>query len=125
MKMRFAFGLVLAVVCSMGAEFRTTNFVVTAANPQIAQQVGQWAEHYRREKAILWLGKEMPNWPAPCPLRVTVSMDGPSGATEFTFGMGGVTSQRMQIQGPLDRLIHSVLPHEITHTVFANQAIRN
>jgi hypothetical protein len=25
----------------------------------------------------------------------------------------------MQIQGPLDRLIYSVLPHEITHTVFA------
>ncbi len=46
-------------------------------------------------------------------------MDGPSGATEFTFGSGGVSSQRMQIQGPLDRLIYSVLPHEITHTVFA------
>ena len=26
----------------------------------------------------------------------------------------------MQIQGPLDRLIYSVLPHEITHTVFAH-----
>jgi hypothetical protein len=120
MKKRLALWLVVAALCSMGAEFRTANFVVHAANPQVAQQVGQWAEHYRREKAVLWLGKEMPNWPAPCPLRVTVSMDGPSGATEFTFGSGGVTSQRMQIQGPLDRLIYSVLPHEITHTVFAH-----
>ena len=119
MKKRLALWLVLATVCSMGAEFRTTNFVVQAANPQLAQSFGQWAEHYRREKAIQWLGKEMPPWPAPCPLRVTVTMDPPSGATEFTFGAGGVNSQRMQIQGPLDRLIYSVLPHEITHTVFA------
>ena len=111
--------LALAAVCSMGAEFRTANFIVTAANPQVAQQVGQWAEYYRREKAILWLGREMPTWPQPCPLRVNVAMDGPNGATEFTFGMGGVTSQRMNIHGPLDRLIYSVLPHEITHTVFA------
>lgn len=119
MKKRLTLWLVVAALSSMGAEFRTANFVVSAANAEIAQNVGQWAEHYRREKAILWLGKEMPTWPQPCPLRVTVSMDGPSGATEFTFGAGGVTSQRMQIQGPLERLIHSVLPHEITHTVFA------
>src|ERR1035438_714265 len=119
MNKRVTLWLALVAIGSMGAEFRTQNFVVTAADQQVAQQVGQWAEHYRREKSILWLGREMPNWPQPCPLRVTVSMDGPSGATEFTFGHGGVSSQRMQIQGPLDRLIYSVLPHEITHTIFA------
>ena len=119
MHKRVTLWLALIAVASMGAEYRTANFVVTAATPQIAESVGKWAEHYRKDKAIAWLGKEMPNWPQPCPLRVTVSMDGPSGATEFTFGMGGVTSQRMQIQGPIDRLIYSVLPHEITHTVFA------
>src|SRR5262249_44477778 len=52
---------------SMGATQRTTNFVVTAPTPQIAQSVGQWAEYYRKEKAKLWLGKEMPNWSQPCP----------------------------------------------------------
>ncbi len=120
MHKRITLWLVLIAVASMGAEYRTANFVVNAANPQIAQQVGQWAEHYRKEKAIQWLGREMPQWPQPCPLRVTLSMDGPSGATEFTFGPNGVSSQRMQIQGPLDRLIYSVLPHEVTHTVFAH-----
>ncbi|MBI1830063.1 MAG: hypothetical protein HYR84_01270 [Planctomycetes bacterium] len=112
--------LVLIAGLSMGAEYRTPNFVVIAANTQVAQQIGQWAEHYRKEKAILWLGREMPAWSQPCPLRVTVSMDGPSGATTFTFGHYGVSNQHMQIQGPLDRLIHSVLPHEVTHTVFAH-----
>jgi hypothetical protein len=53
-------------------------------------------------------------------LTVQVTMDGPSGATTFSFGQqGGVAGQNMEIRGPLDRLLASVLPHEITHTVFA------
>jgi hypothetical protein len=114
----------IAIFACMGASSRTTNFVVHAPNQQVADLVGQWAEHYRKEKAILWLGKEMPPWPQPCPLYVTVDMSGPSGATSFNFGQdqygkGMVLGMKMEIQGPLDRLIHSVLPHEITHTVFA------
>ena len=115
-------GLVLVFVTagtSLGASVRTPNFVVNAPTPQIAQQVGQYAEKYRREKALEWLGQEMPPWPQPCPLYVQVTMDRPSGATSFMFGPQGVTSQKMEIQGPLDRLLNSVLPHEITHTVFA------
>jgi hypothetical protein len=123
---RSVVALVAAVlsVSSMGASYRTTNFVVQAPTPQIAQQLGQWAEHYRREKAQLWLGQEMPTWPQPCPLYVQVTMDAPSGATSFNFGRdqagrGQVLGMKMEIQGPLDRLIYSVLPHEVTHTVFA------
>lgn len=119
MRKPLALLLVLVAVASMGAEFRTPNFVVINPDPNVCKSVGQWAEHYRKEKAIQWLGREMPNWPEPCPLRVSVSMEGPSGETEFTFGFGRVSSQRMQIRGPLDRLIYSVLPHEVTHTVFA------
>jgi hypothetical protein len=116
---------VLSTLPAMGASYRTTNFVVQAPTPQIAQQIGQWAEHYRREKAILWLGKEMPTWPQPCPLYVEVTMEAPSGATTFNFGpgpagRGAVLGMKMEIQGPLDRLVYSVLPHEITHTVFAH-----
>jgi len=112
--------VLLAAYFSMGAQVRTPNFVVSAPTPAIAQQVGQYAEHYRKEKAIAWLGKEMPPWPQPCPLHVTVSMEPPSGATSFSFGGGRVQWQKMEIQGPLDRLLASVLPHEITHTVFAH-----
>src|SRR5262249_53303083 len=94
--------------------------VVYAPNAQIAAQVGQYAEQYRREKAQLWLGEEMPQWPQPCPLHVTVSMEPPSGATTFSFGPNQVMGMRMEIKGPLDRLLATVLPHEITHTVFAH-----
>src|SRR5271157_4004406 len=104
-----------AVFSSMGASYRTQNFLVQAPTPQIAEQAGQWAEHYRKEKALLWLGQEMPPWPEPCPLIVQVTMDGPSGETTFSFEPLRVG--HMKIRGPLDRLLASVLPHEVTHTV--------
>jgi len=112
--------LAATILASMGAQYRTQNFVVNASSSDIAQQVGQWAEHYRKAKAMEWLGQEMPPWQKPCPVYVTVSMEGPSGATSFVFHpQGGVLDMKMEIQGPLDRLLASVLPHEITHTVFA------
>lgn len=108
-----------AAFLSTGATYRTTNFTVEAPNAQVAQQVGQYAEHYRKEKAELWLGKEMPQWGQPCPLQVTVTMNGSGGATSFAFDRGRILSQNMHIEGSLDRLLASVLPHEVTHTVFA------
>lgn len=121
MSMRRQLVFVLAgVFASMGASFRTTNFVVEAATPQIAQQVGQYAEQYRRDKAIEWTGREMPPWPEPCPIRVTVQMGGAGGATSFAFDNGRVLGQNMHIEGSLERLLNSVLPHEVTHTVFAH-----
>ena len=119
MRRHYALALVITLFASMGAQYRTTNFHVHAADPQVAQLIGQWAEHYRKKKAMLWLGQEMPNWPQPCPLYVDVNMQGPSGATSFQFGQGQVLSMKMEIQGPLERLVRSVLPHEVTHTVFA------
>jgi hypothetical protein len=121
MAKRLQLGLVLAgILGSMGASYRTPegNFVVEAPTPQIAMRLGQWAEYYRKEKANLWLGREMPRWNEPCPLRITVTAGGAGGATSFSF-MQGQILQTMHIEGPLDRLVASVLPHEITHTVFA------
>jgi hypothetical protein len=45
---------------------------------------------------------------------------GRGGATSFVFQQGKVKSRHMHLEGPLDRLLSSVLPHEITHTVFAD-----
>jgi hypothetical protein len=111
--------LFVGAIFSMGASYRTQNFVVEAATPEIARQVGDYAEQYRREKARLWLLREMPPWSQPCPLKATVTMGGSGGATSFAFDNGQVLGQRMHIEGTLDRLLASVLPHEVTHTVFA------
>jgi hypothetical protein len=111
---------IACVILSLGASYPTTNFIVEASSPEVAEKVGKWAEYYRREKAIQWLGREMPTWPVQCPLKVKVAPSGASGATSFNFSNGGVW-QTMEIEGPLDRLIYSVLPHEVTHTVFAHR----
>src|SRR5262245_45555635 len=113
--------LILAgVFASLGASFRTPNFDVKDPTDQIAQQVGEYAERYRRQKALEWLGREMPPWPEPCPLHVKVTMSGAGGATSFAFDQGRVLGQHMNIEGSLERLLNSVLPHEVTHTVFAH-----
>ncbi|HEV2946051.1 MAG TPA: hypothetical protein VGX70_01665 [Gemmataceae bacterium] len=109
----------VGILGSLGASYRTVNFQVEAPTPQIAQQVGLYAEKYRQQKALDWLGREMPPWPEPCPIHVTVNMGGAGGATSFAFDRGRVLGQHMNIEGSLDRLLASVLPHEVTHTVFA------
>lgn len=96
---------------------RTANFVVTAPTLEIAREVGEAAEHNRKALARLWLGKELPTWSEPCPIRVTVT-DYVGSATEFSFDYG-VVSRKMFLEGPLDRTFADSLPHEITHTILA------
>jgi hypothetical protein len=112
--------VVAAAVASLGAGYRTQNFIVEAPSPQMAEQIGRAAEKYRRELAIDWLGKEMANWSQPCPITAQVAPHlGAGGATSFVFEHGEVFGWRMTIQGSLERILDSVLPHEVTHTIFA------
>lgn len=112
--------LVVASLLSLGASYRTQNFVVTAPSASFAQQVGNAAEDYRRRLAIEWLGRELPPWGDICPISVDVGPGlGAGGATSFTFIQGRPTGWTMSIQGSAERVIDSVLPHEITHTIFA------
>ncbi|MFO0976674.1 MAG: hypothetical protein U0996_09770 [Planctomycetaceae bacterium] len=102
-----------------GATYQTVNFTVTAESPAIAQQVAEAAEMYRRQLAIFWLGKPLPNWSRPCKLTVKVGPFGASGQTTFQFVRGEVLNWRMQVTGSLERVLDSVLPHEVNHTIFA------
>jgi hypothetical protein len=111
--------VLVGAMASLGASFRTPNFDVEAPDPAFAEQIGKYAEHYRKQKAVEWLGQEMPNWGRRCPLRVTVTGGGSGGATEFQFDNGRILTISMHIEGTPDRLLASVLPHEITHTVLA------
>jgi hypothetical protein len=104
--------------------YKTTNFRVFIHDRKLAQEFGDMAEQYRREKARDWLGKEMPPWPQRCPLRVEINLRQSGGATTFSFGADaagrpGVSSQEMKIWGETRQLLYSVLPHEVTHTVLA------
>jgi hypothetical protein len=109
-----------AAVASLGASYRSNNFVVNAPTSEMAEQIGRAAEKYRRELAQDWLGHEMPNWGQPCPITAQVGDHlGAGGATSFVFEHGEVFGWRMTIQGSQLRILDSVLPHEVTHTVFA------
>ena len=100
---------------------QSPNFRVFARNAQLANDVAKSAEENRKALAIHWLGRELPNWPEPCPLIVN---DGPnkpaSGETKYTLVGGGVANFQMTVSGTPERIIDSVLPHEITHTVMAS-----
>jgi hypothetical protein len=103
------------------AGYKTTNFVVSAPTPQLAKEIGDQAEIYRRQLAIEWLGQELPAWSKPCPIHADVAPNkGAGGATSFVFDRGEVFGWKMNIQGTHERVLDSVLPHEITHTIFAS-----
>jgi hypothetical protein len=117
--------LLAAAPAVAGERFATDNFVVDAPTKELAQKFGEYAEHYRKEKALDWLGYEMPRWPQKCPLRVQITLQKTGGATTFSFGAGPdhrptVLSQEMHIFGETKQLLTSVLPHEVTHTVLAH-----
>jgi hypothetical protein len=105
---------------SSAAGVRTRNFIVQAATPELAQEVAEAAEMYRRELALDWLGHELPPWQDICPITVQVAPQlGAGGATSFTFMNGQPGRWTMTIQGSRERVLDSVLPHEVTHTIFA------
>jgi len=97
----------------------TANFLVTASDKQVAEKVAAAAEHYRKELAVFWLGRPMPNWSRPCRVSVNVGALGAGGQTTFQFVNGEVLNWRMSVQGSLERILDSVIPHEVNHTIFA------
>ena len=119
-----ALALLASPAAASAATFTTPNFTVTAPDEGLARRFGEMAEFYRKEKALEWLGQEIPAWPRRCPLDVKVGQGGAGGATTFSFNGDpahpGVASQQMEIHGPVRQLLNSVLPHEITHTVLAH-----
>jgi len=116
-----AIGIALVAAALTGASYRTANFVVQTADPRHAELFGNAAEHWRKELARQWLGEELPTWYQPCLMTVQVGPHlGAGGATSFVFDRGEVFGWRMQIQGSAERVVDSVLPHEITHMIFAS-----
>ncbi len=113
--------LAAMLVVFMGASYRTPNFVFQTADPQLAEAFGKAAEKHRHDLAIEWTGQAMPNWSQPCVVTVHVGQHlGAGGATTFMFDHGEVFGWRMNIQGSAERVLDSVLPHEITHMIFAS-----
>jgi hypothetical protein len=100
----------------------TKNFVIHAPDERLARMAAEQAEKYRKDLSLDWLGYEIRPWRERCPVHITVSPHA-GGETSFAFvdgpGAGEPIGWQMKIFGPPNRLLDSVLPHEITHTIFA------
>ncbi len=126
---RGRFGWIVATLCcglmsavpAAAAGYRTANFIVDAPTEALARRIGDASEQYRHSLAVEWLGKPLPRWSRPCPIKAEVAPHlGAGGATSFVFDKGEVFNWTMTIQGSEERILDSVLPHEITHTIFAS-----
>lgn len=101
------------------------NFIVFARDEVWAKKVSDTAEQLRKELAEHWLGRELQPWPMRCPLHVQDGEAlGASGETRFVVSGGAATDWMMSVQGTRERVLDSVLPHEISHTIFATHFAR-
>jgi hypothetical protein len=100
----------------------TVNFRIEAPDLDSAKLVADHAERQRKALALAWLGKELPAWERPCPVRVCICLTPPGGRSGFTFVNEGstksaVSGMTMEVTGPLDAIVCGVLPHEVMHCV--------
>lgn len=114
-------GVACSAASARAAGYRTANFLVDAPTEALARRIGDAAEQYRHTLALEWLGSPLPRWSRPCPIKAEVAPHlGAGGATSFVFDRGEVFNWTMTIQGSEERILDSVLPHEVTHTIFAS-----
>ncbi len=106
---------------SNDAQIVTPNFIVDGVPARTARLIAGAAEQHRKQLALAWIGRELPNWPTPCPIKVRIDQSGKASnsATVFTFNDGKV-EQSMTLEGSLEHILSDSLPHEVTHTVLAS-----
>lgn len=118
--MRFAETLfVLGALVSLGATRHTENFTVHASNERVADGAATLAEEYRETLANEWFGGELASWTTRCVVTIDHDADRPSGRTTFSLKKGRLSDLKIVVRGSLDDVLYAVLPHEITHAVFA------
>ena len=109
-----------AYVPSQGASFSTQNFVVTTVDPDLLGRSPKRRERYR------------PYWPGSgsdmsclagsglARFRSPWDKSAQGGAHHLHFAAGQVFGWNMKVQGTPERVLDSVIPHEVSHTIFAS-----
>jgi hypothetical protein len=102
------------------ASVASPNFLVTAPSEAVARRVADAAEYQRKKLAMLWYGHELDDWANRCTIEVDANPNkGAGGSTSFKFSRGEVYGWRMRVQGSVERILDSVIPHEVNHTILA------
>jgi hypothetical protein len=110
-KASMVWGLFL-VISGEVAGLRSQNFLVNCKDEALQASVSHYAEVYRRDIAIQWIGDVPANWPYPH--IVNVSKAAPHGQNKnllfFTHQLEVHNEDESQI-------LYSTLPHEVCHSV--------
>jgi hypothetical protein len=101
------------------ASHRTENFEVSAGSSATAQLIARQAEDLRSTLSQEWLGASLPAWTQRCVVKVNTGVDRLSGDTTYTIVHGRVTRWQMVLNGPVERIVETLLPHEVLHTILA------
>lgn len=115
----------VVLVCVSGtplraATFRTTNFDVSAPSADTAGLIARHAEALRSSLSREWLGEKLPDWQERCQVRVDPQYERLVGDTTYKFVHGRATRWQMVLRGPLERMVETLLPHEVLHTILAS-----
>jgi hypothetical protein len=104
----------------LAATVRTANFDVSAPSADTAGLIARHAEALRSDLSREWLGEKLPDWPERCQVRVDPQHERLVGDTTYKFVRGKATRWQMDLRGPLERIMETLLPHEVLHTILAS-----
>lgn len=99
------------------ATYRSANFEVTADSADLAREIALEAEKWRATLASRWLNRPLAKWDDSCRIDVTTRLTGGTGWTDYHFLGGRLVRVGIRLEGPGERLLEYVLPHELTHAV--------
>ena len=99
------------------ATYRSANFEVTADSAELAREFALEAEKWRATLARRWLNQPLAKWDDVCRIGVTTRLTGGTGWTDYHFLGGRLVRVGIRLEGPSERLLEYVLPHELTHAV--------
>ena len=114
--------LIVMALASLGASYRTQNFVISAPTPRSRRADRQARRKISPRPGDALAGQDATQLAATLPDHRASGRfaSAPAARTSFVFDQGQVFGWTMTIQGSLERILDSVLPHEVTHTVFAD-----
>ena len=93
-----------------------TNFTVLAPSQALADAVARQAEVYRKQSALEWLGKELPDRIGRSLITVDLSSQKDEGLT-WPIDCPERTLHQVWLTTSVDRALGTTLHHEVVHTV--------
>lgn len=110
--MKATMAALLLLVSSEVAGLRSENFLVNCQDKALQASTSHYAEVYRREIALQWIGEPQPRWSYPH--IINVSKDDPHGENNVVLNL----THKLDVYNVDEtQILYSTLPHEVCHSV--------